>query len=155
MEEGSGGGLHTKTDKEYQEAARYTRKGAEIVKREVRTKNGGTERLFNERQRSEPKKKKKGRGRGKRDDEKKTEKQGRKATDRHRERSRKSEGVPETDVALAGPGRLIASGPVPCQALTPLSSAVIYRLRFARFKHYSVVIMAQEGRMTFPGWEQN
>ena len=72
-----------------------------------------------------------------------------------RERSRKSEGVPETDVALAGPGRLIASGPVPCQALTPLSSAVIYRLRFARFKHYSVVIMAREGRMTFLGWEQN
>lgn len=52
------GGLHTKTDKEYQEAARYTRKGAEIVKRKVRTKNGGTERLFNDRQRSEPKRKK-------------------------------------------------------------------------------------------------
>lgn len=33
MEESLGGGLHTKTDKEYQEAERYTRKGAEIVKR--------------------------------------------------------------------------------------------------------------------------
>ena len=67
----------------------------------------------------------------------------------------KSEEVPETDVALACLGRLMASGPVPCQALTPLSSAVIYRLRFARFKHYSVAIMARERRMTFLGWEQN
>lgn len=57
-------------------------------------------------------------------------------------RSRKSEGVPETDVALTGPSRLMASGPVPCQALTPPSSAVIYRLRFTRFKHYCVAIMA-------------
>lgn len=73
--------------------------------------------------------------------------------ERERRRIRKSEGVRETDVALAGPGRLIASGPLPCQALTPLSSAVIYRLRFARFKHHSVVIMAGEGRMTFLGWE--
>lgn len=74
---------------------------------------------------------------------------------RQTERSRKSKGVPETDVALAGPGRLIDSGPVPCQALTPLSSAVIYRLRFARFKRYSLAIIAQEGRMTFLRWEQN
>lgn len=57
-------------------------------------------------------------------------------------RSRKSRGLPETDVAVSGLGRLIASGPLPCQALTPLSSAVIYRLRFARFKHHSVAIMA-------------
>ena len=70
-------------------------------------------------------------------------------------RNGKSEGVPETAVALDGPDRLIASGPVPCQALTPPSSAVIYRLRVARFKHHSVVIMAREGRMTFFGWEQN
>lgn len=69
--------------------------------------------------------------------------------------SRKSEGLPKTDVAISGPGRLIASGPVPCQALTSLSSAVIYRLCFARFKHQSVAIMAGEGQMTFLRWEQN
>ena len=92
MEESSGGGLHTKTDEEYQEAVRYTRKGAEIVKREVRTKNGGTERLFNDRQRTEPtRKKKKGRGKGKRADEKKTEKQERKAADRQTDRQTERE----------------------------------------------------------------
>lgn len=31
----------------------------------------------------------------------------------------------------------MAPGPLPCQALTPPSSAVIYRPRFARFKHQS------------------
>lgn len=34
MEESSGGGLHTKTEREYQAAERSERKTAEIVKRE-------------------------------------------------------------------------------------------------------------------------
>lgn len=80
----------------------------------------------------------------------------RRRTDKKRgRRIRKSEGVPETDVTLANPIGLIAPGPVPCQALTPPSSAVIYRLRFARFKHHSVVIMAGERRATFLGRRQN
>lgn len=82
----------------------------------------------------------------------------RRRTDKKRlngRRIRKSEGVPETDVTLSGPGGLIAPGPVPCQALTLTSSAVIYRPRFARFKHHSVVIVAGEGRMTFLRWKQN
>lgn len=69
---------------------------------------------------------------------------------RAKERSRKSRGLPETDVAVSGLSRLIASGPVPCQALTPLSSAVIYRLRFARFKHHSVAIMAEKRENDLP-----
>lgn len=111
--------------------------------------------MFNDRHRvSQKKERKKGR-RNEPDKRGLKSRKGNRQTDRQRERSRKSEGVPETDVALAGPGRLIASGPVPCQALTPLSSAVIYRLRFARFKHHSLVIMALEERMTFLRWEQN
>lgn len=34
MEESSGGGLHTKTEREYQEAERFKRRRAQIVKRE-------------------------------------------------------------------------------------------------------------------------
>lgn len=82
----------------------------------------------------------------------------RRRTDKKRlkgRRIRKSEGVPETDVTLSGPGGLIAPGPVPCQALTLPSSAVIYRPRFARFKHLSVVILAGDGRMTFLRWKQS
>lgn len=82
----------------------------------------------------------------------------RRRTDKKRlkgRRIRKSEGVPETDVTLSGPGGLIAPGPLPCQALTLPSSAVIYRPRFARFKHHSVVILAGEGTMTFLRRKQN
>lgn len=67
---------------------------------------------------------------------------GRKGKTSGRDGRSKSEGLPKTDVAVSAPSRLIASGPVPCQALTSLSSAVIYRLRLARFKHQSVAIMA-------------
>lgn len=82
----------------------------------------------------------------------------RRRTDKNRLKSRrirKSEGVPETDVTLTRPGGLIAPGPVPCQALTLPSSAVIYRARFARFKQHSVVITAGEGSTTFLEWKQN
>lgn len=115
----------------------------------MQTKNGGTERSFNDRHRVYIRNERKREG----TEKKRLQKAGKETSDR--ERCRKSEGVPETDVTLAGLGRMIASGPFPCQALTPPSSAVIYRLRFARFKQYSVVIMAREGRTTFLGWEQN
>lgn len=102
MEEGSGGGLHTKTDKEYQEAARYTRKGAEIVKREVRTKNGGTERLFNDRQRSEPKKKKKGEEEGRGMTRKRLKsREGKRQTDTEREVERVRESQRQMSPSLA------------------------------------------------------
>lgn len=143
-EEGSGGGCtRTKDETKNIKRQRDTQETERRLQAEVPTKNGGTD-LFNDRRPSEQnssERKKEGdgeRGRGRQGE---------------RRRIRKSEGVRETDVALASPGRLIASGPLPCQALTPPSSAVIYRLRFARFKHHSVVIMAGEGRMTFLGWE--
>ena len=98
VEESSGGGLHTKTDEEYQEAARYTRKGAEIVKREVRTKNGGTERLFNDRQRTEPtRKKKKGEEKGRGLTRKRLKsRKGKQQTDRQTDREREVERVRES-----------------------------------------------------------
>ena len=142
-ESSGGGGGGTQRQRENIKRQGDIKEREQRLLRQVQTKNGGTERLFNDRNRPSRRK------RGKRGRDARTEKQGGKTTDWVR--SKKSEGVPETDVALAGPSRLIASGPLPCQALTPPSSAVIYRLRLARFKHYSVAIMAREGE--WPSWE--